>query len=111
MNPVNNALPTDFLAGQDLENWPTRTRDQEIALEVLKRHNGLSEFVWLLEGIDKVGDADGGAFQVTFPTWVQELEQEFNTRYGNSTGWIITQKTLRWLIRTVFRERAIVTVQ
>lgn len=110
MDQVNTAPPSDFLAGQDLEDWPTRITDQEIAVEVLKRHSDLFGFVWLPGSIEKVSDANGGTFRVTFPAWLRELEQEFNTRYGHTTGWIITQKTLRWLIRTVFREHATVTV-
>lgn len=108
MEPVTTLLPADFLAGKDLENWPTRATDQEIAVEVLRRHRDNSGFGWLPASVEKVSDAEGGAFQVTLPIWVRELEERFSILYGQATGWIITQKTLRWLNRTVFSKGAAV---
>lgn len=108
MELVTTAPPADFLAGKDLENWPTRAADQEIAVEVLQRHSDNSGFGWLPASVEKVSDADGGTFHVTLPIWVRELEERFSILYGQTTGWIITQKTLRWLNRTVFSKGSVV---
>lgn len=109
MEPVTTLLPADFLAGKDLENWPTRAADQEIAVEVLSRHSDNSGLGWLPASVEKVSDADGGTFQVTLPIWLRELEGRFIDLHGHATGAIITQKTLRWLNRTVFSKDSAVT--
>lgn len=110
MDQVTTAPPADFLAGRDLENWPTRATDQAIAIEALRRHSERHGLVGLPGSLEKVSDADGGTYRITLPAWVQELEDRFADLYGPVTGAIINQKTLRWLTRTVFRENATVKI-
>lgn len=86
-----------YQLGKDLENWPTRQADLELAGEILVRHQekyGAIKFFEICE-LDEKNER----FTVVFPWWFHELTTRLNAIYGREDGEVVLNKILRWLMR------------
>jgi hypothetical protein len=82
--------------------WPTRATDQNIAIEILRRHSQQFGYVKFIERIEEVSAEDGGTFEVEYPAWVTELSDNFKEAYGPDKGEDIFLRIVRWLMREIF---------
>ncbi len=110
MEDKNRTSLLDFLAGLDLNNWPTRSTDQEITAEILKRHCREFGYVKFLESVSEI-DENEETFQVTFPAWHVELQRRFEGLYGPENGWIAFQKSLMWAFHELFGRHMAMTIE
>lgn len=88
--------------GRPPADWPTQATDQQIAVDILKRHCERFGHVRLIERLIEPGDLENGTFEVVFPPWMTELTARFDSLYGPETGSQVYEKTLRWLMRDIF---------
>jgi len=79
-------------------SWPTQKEDMRLAEELLIRHfhdDGEGEF-----GVEEVTVVQEGSLNVERATWVIELEEAFQDKYGESKGLKITNSVISELIIT-----------
>lgn len=78
-------------------DWPTKAQDIAIAKEILLDHCNANDETTELN-YKEVSFSEDGIVTERHPDWVVDLRDAFESRYGKTKGWQITNKVITQLI-------------